>query len=481
MIDKHVLLATLLSLAACGDDGNTVTPDAPPPDGTPVGGNDVTVEIHKGFPFVDGDTADDATFVAVQDGDGPFVAATGTNGVYKVHITNDRFGVAVGCNDSAAASFVDIEIIQQTVADGLVYKTFCKSQPDSATLNVTVKNLPAGQRLRLRTPRNVGTAGADGTLISTVPSGTTELFGTLTDANRNVLKLFRIPSIEVAQSANVTIDVAADGAAPDVSGTFTVSPDDPTSILKTAVVRPYGSVTLTGATNPIGASRSYLMVPAPLRQGDDLFRFTMTGATGSTSRTAKTPGVLAFALPTQFTAPNPELKTTPFLHPVWTFDPTPSALPNQSYFLDASNFGDFTAPLLRDWFVTLSARWVAGQTTVRYEFPDLSGMPGFADVALIARERLDTTIQRLESSAAFNVDGAESTNSSSFGVIGEFCGDGVTQNPPEACDPGDAGESETCDFDCTPAECGDGITNGSAGEECDPPDGATCSAECKSL
>lgn len=57
------------------------------------------------------------------------------------------------------------------------------------------------------------------------------------------------------------------------------------------------------------------------------------------------------------------------------------------------------------------------------------------------------------------------------------CGDGmVNTTRGEACD--DAGNSETCDMDCTIAECGDGYINDVAGEECEPPGTANCDAEC---
>jgi cysteine-rich repeat protein len=60
------------------------------------------------------------------------------------------------------------------------------------------------------------------------------------------------------------------------------------------------------------------------------------------------------------------------------------------------------------------------------------------------------------------------------------CGDG-TVDPGEDCD--DAGESATCDTDCTPALCGDGWTNTTAGEACDDgntDDGDYCAADCQS-
>lgn len=59
---------------------------------------------------------------------------------------------------------------------------------------------------------------------------------------------------------------------------------------------------------------------------------------------------------------------------------------------------------------------------------------------------------------------------------GSFCGDG-TVDAGETCD--DAGESATCDADCTAAECGDGTTNTSASEECDTEgESATCDDDC---
>lgn len=53
----------------------------------------------------------------------------------------------------------------------------------------------------------------------------------------------------------------------------------------------------------------------------------------------------------------------------------------------------------------------------------------------------------------------------------EECGNGIIEES-EDCD--DEGESDTCNADCTIAECGDGILNMTAGEECDGSDSAAC-------
>ncbi|MHC4672682.1 MAG: hypothetical protein ACYTBZ_09375, partial [Planctomycetota bacterium] len=56
------------------------------------------------------------------------------------------------------------------------------------------------------------------------------------------------------------------------------------------------------------------------------------------------------------------------------------------------------------------------------------------------------------------------------------CGDGDL-DPGEECD--HAGESATCDADCTVAECGDATLNTTAGEECDHAgESATCDDDC---
>jgi hypothetical protein len=454
-------LTSVLLLGACAEKGTT----------------DIIVEIHRNVPFVDGDTADDATFVAVQDGDGSFVEATGTNGVYRVRVASNRFGVAVGCFDSVG-KFSDIEIVQRVIEEGTTYKTVCKPNADDQHLAVTVKNMPANNRMRLRASRSVANLSADGTGMLDVQPGANEVFGTLTDANRAVVKLFRISNIQVPATTTVSIDVAADGAAPEIHP-LTVTPAVANAFLTSSVVRPTATVSLNTVAQ-LGNNPSYFTLPASLRQPDDLFRITVIGGSGSSSRVTKTPGALAFTLPAAFETPTPGLVKTPILHPVWTFTPTPPSLPIQSYVLDASNTFDFNVPQLRDWFVTMSSGWIAGGDQIRYEFPDFSAVPGFADLALADRERIDVTISRVESTDEDAVDGTESASSSSSAVLGEFCGDGVLQTV-EMCEPGVNGESATCNSDCTPAKCGDGKVNAAAGEDCDPPDGTTCSATCKAL
>lgn len=78
-------------------------------------------------------------------------------------------------------------------------------------------------------------------------------------------------------------------------------------------------------------------------------------------------------------------------------------------------------------------------------------------------------------------DGNDDTHDACPSGLGEACmparcGDGYVWNTDggdESCD--DAGESATCDADCSVAECGDGTRNSTAGESCD--DGNTASGD----
>ncbi|MCH8990766.1 MAG: IPTL-CTERM sorting domain-containing protein, partial [Acidobacteria bacterium] len=73
-------------------------------------------------------------------------------------------------------------------------------------------------------------------------------------------------------------------------------------------------------------------------------------------------------------------------------------------------------------------------------------------------------------------DAGESASCDTDCTVAE-CGDGTLNvTAGEECD--DAGESASCDTDCTVAECGDGTLNVTAGEECDGMDDTDCPGAC---
>ena len=82
-------------------------------------------------------------------------------------------------------------------------------------------------------------------------------------------------------------------------------------------------------------------------------------------------------------------------------------------------------------------------------------------------------------SGGFGGSGSEATGGVTSGSGGQnspTCGDGNVGSG-ESCD--DAGESATCDGDCTSRACGDGVVNATAREACDDAgDSASCNASC---
>jgi len=89
----------------------------------------------------------------------------------------------------------------------------------------------------------------------------------------------------------------------------------------------------------------------------------------------------------------------------------------------------------------------------------------------------DTGPHEGTSSSSSGPSGTAQTSSTDAGPAGSsICGDGI-RGPAEDCD--SAGESVSCDPDCTFPECGDGYTNASAGEPCDDGrESANCNADC---
>lgn len=83
---------------------------------------------------------------------------------------------------------------------------------------------------------------------------------------------------------------------------------------------------------------------------------------------------------------------------------------------------------------------------------------------------LETTLD--DPSTSIDPDGTTTSSETSDPV----CGDGMVEGAEE-CD--EAGESPSCDADCTIPMCGDGLLNAAAGEECDGTDfgDTTCQSE----
>jgi hypothetical protein len=137
----------------------------------PDGAHMLTIELFRTNGFVAGDTQN-ATFLAVQDGDGAWATIAGDGGVYRVPLASDRYGVAIGCSGVIST----VTVLQQTIDDGLdVRERSCSSRP--LELDVVLRNSPAsstmtiavGDEFAVRPP-------GDTTVALSMDPGPTEVF-----------------------------------------------------------------------------------------------------------------------------------------------------------------------------------------------------------------------------------------------------------------------------------------------------------------
>jgi hypothetical protein len=284
--------------------------------------------------------------VAVQDGDAAWTAVTGEQGVYRVHLGSDRYGVAIGCRTGDSSR---VTVFQRTAADGLVVRARSCDR-DAITLDVVVQNVPPGGNAYLST--RGGAAGGDAlTYAFAMQPGPAELFASLTDRSGRIVKMIRVPTFDLQAPHKVTIDFASEGAAPEDHALQLTTPADPVRVTS-SVIRPTGEYALHVPTT-LGAPPGYQTLPAALRRPDDLFGVTVAARVLSTTMTSTTPAMLAVALPADLDAQAPAVLATPFLHPVFRFEATTTDLAIQSYVLSAHTSGASEA-VTHDWSAELT-------------------------------------------------------------------------------------------------------------------------------
>jgi hypothetical protein len=422
------LLGSLLGLASCGGGSDRPLPDA---------GHDLTIALFRHVPFADGDTQN-AQLVAIQDGDAPWTALTGEQGVYRVRLASDRYGVAIGCRTGDASR---VSVFQRTVADGLVLRTrSCAAE--AVALDVVVQSVPASSSAYI-SARGGAAGGGALTYSFALQPGPAELFASLADSTQRTVKLVRESTFDLQAPHQITIDFASEGAAPEEHALQIGALGDQARVIS-SVIRPTGEYALHGPRR-LGTSASYQTLPAALRRPDDLFGVTISVGGISTTLTSRSPGMLAFDLPEEINAPAPSVLATPFLHPVFTFEATATDLAIQTYLLSAHTSGA-SESVTHDWHAELTASWVGAGPSVRYEFPDLTAVTGFSpELALFDRGPVRWSVQRIEASSATDGDGRIVRSAVQAGAIESYCGDHIVE-PPETCDPPDG---TTCSETCT--------------------------------
>jgi hypothetical protein len=311
-----------------------------------------------------------------------------------------------------------------------------------------------------------------GTYTMQALPGKGELFARSTSFTDHTQDKVIRKALDVTADQTIPLDFASDAVLFDTAP-LTIA--DPTARTTSQI---YSGGTLYSVGFSFPSSTAYQILPAALRKPDDLIQVHAQVQDGRTSSVITTGGPVSLALPAAVTVPMPALVTDGYVRPHVMFPVGGGTLPLVTYVLDYFTF-NFTTDRVVGWDAEFSEAWTAGATTVDFTVPDFSSLTGFdAKLELEDHQAIVGFVARDESSSLDVAVGVKQQTAGTDFTLGSYCGDGIT-DPGEACD--DAGESATCDADCTAVSCGDGYTNVSAGEECDPPDGVTCSDTCTVL
>ncbi|MBP9207213.1 MAG: hypothetical protein KBG28_24810 [Kofleriaceae bacterium] len=420
----------------------------------------------------------------VQDGDGAWVAMTESGGTYTARVRGPAYGVATLCVEDGPNGSRFISVQQRTLVESTTLNALgcreCREcsliQVSGRATGVTDKGGVSGTFTA--SSREIASHRLDEAYDFSLPPGPTELVSiTIPYATDTPKLVARTPVLDLRSDATLNVDFASARvlptipvAAPTVTGF---------GVATTRLIATTGDLLIhrvVSFTSPL----EFAQLPPDLARPGDSYRVglrwtdpvgdgtnrnwstTIAGTQGPFTPTLAPPWNVAAAAITQ--APN--LRT---IHPIVA----EGAVAEAPATIGVTAFGvaeDEQAAL--SWAVELSPDWVTQTGSTSYTLPDLSSAPGWSNLYTFGSYGGVTwSTNRVEPGST----PALTRSAGKSGRTGEYCGDG-TVNGPEVCDT--AGDSATCDGDCTPVVCGDEFVN-LAVEQCDPPQSLYCTAMCQ--
>jgi hypothetical protein len=423
-----------LALAAapcCG--GSSERPDAPPSvDGDDVPApTEITIRVFPDLvPSFSGRT-DNASLVAFQDGDGPWVALTGTGGIYNATATGQRYAVAVACHVAAAPSSPGISFYYQSVSDATeVLANGCRTPLPTVRLTVEVPDLARDQTAEIWLGNRVSFALPGVPADIDHPKGLADLFvaSSVTGNPAVLTRLYRGPTVDLQADRTIQVDINTLGLPPEVHPlTLTgLDPQDTTTVLSSHRTPrsdlqqfPLASTTVTGAPD------SYITIDASMRQPDDISNVLVSvlGPPGAGSRiqrlvrvAMKTPTALALQLPPVWTAPAPTLDRSAAPRATFTIALMAPTLGISDYLasFSTSNPRRFLSAVVRQGYAL-------GNPSMTITTPDLSSLPGWSPImALGSGVPVNWSVMWSDRNMAREtpaVDGRRNTDSA---IVGQF-------------------------------------------------------------
>lgn len=372
---RCVLLGLVL-VSGCGE-----VASRPPSDG--AGANDAnTGPVTITFTSQRGDGQPGNTgLVAFQDGDGPWLAATGSAGVYTATVNSGRFGVLWACKrESDGAAFVNLGYYAASDGTNRYGLDFCvAATPPRVMISGTVAG--AAQTDSILISDGVSSSqGPPANWSMAAAAGAGTLIGIRVSGGRPVGMLLQ--RVQFAADATFSLDFGQQFFPSESS--LTLDPTAGSPFMSTSYIDE------SGGNHPIDLSTTavttYRVVPAD-RVGNGISLLNSVGGTSNTARSIhrafKSPVAQTLTLPPAFLLAAPPRVTAMMPYPI-----VEVALPRRagvSYY--ELSYSAFPSAKFQIWDVTYSAAWadrVPG-ADLNSRLPDLSGLPGWLpDFALSA-------------------------------------------------------------------------------------------------
>jgi len=408
--------------ATTPDDGTAV--DAPAP-------TLITIKTFAPFTARTGPTQN-ASLLAFQDGDGPWVAIAGNAGVYHAATTTGRYAVAVGCAGTVNLYYQSVTDTTEVHTDG------CFKPTDTVHVSLTLLGLATDQT------GEVWFGAAPQFVISGDPisvelaKGSVDVFVRVfadNDADVPVL-LFRGPTMNLQTDQTLSLDLRTMGTGTQTRAlTLTNrSPEDSVTVRTShATPRSQTQWPVWGKEFGTTAPDSYLTLPDAALQPDDVSNISVVASHATAdgreifrfARSAmKSPGALTLALPAEYTPSAPTLDRAAVPRVTVTIPLVPSTLQTSSYYVPLTARGqpgtNGVVPL-RFCNLRVLPGWAGTQSAAIIVTPDLSSLPGWSpDMALFPGASVNWSILRNDSNMPYetaSVDGRQMLETGVSGTV----------------------------------------------------------------
>jgi hypothetical protein len=437
---KLILSAALITAMGCSDDGPG-EPDAR------LDGTEISMTLSSAGKVGKAHVA----FVAYQDGDGAWQAMTGTKGVYKARVQSGRYGIAIGCTSfrrfHGGPLTPSIEIQHWAIAEKTsLTDEGCFEVARPRTITGTIIGNSALTTKTVEALDSAGDPVSNNYYSINLPAGKTDVFALGDNFVHDVTKLVRLRDVDPVTASPLAINLDA-GVSP-VTTPVTVPPGS--NLIESVLRTKEGAFRWNWKT--VQQPYAYYAPPSSMLREGDLIRVIGHRYTyefverSSVYLDAPAPIALVFAPLFQSSAPKVMQGSNVSL--TFEFTPVAPVLAISSYTVTA-NAGviDETGPCLHR--ATFSSGWIGSITPVSYSFPDLSSIRGWVRSMVIKpRKQIPWEVERSETNTEQYVAGRLLRTQSYIGVTGEYCGNNRIEP---------------------------------AFEQCDPPNGTTCSAACQTV